>query len=101
MLSFFTDAAIVPTVGMEVRELQTALSLVASGVGVSIVPVSVRRHGRSDIKYIDLNEPNVHSPIIMSYRKNDRSVLLATLMKQVAEITSPIAARVDRPATTK
>jgi DNA-binding transcriptional LysR family regulator len=88
VLSFFADAAITPTVGMEVRELQTALSLVASGAGVSIVPVSVRRLGRSDVRYIDLDEPDMHSPIIMSHRKNDRSKLLMEFMKQIAEITS-------------
>jgi LysR family transcriptional regulator, benzoate and cis,cis-muconate-responsive activator of ben and cat genes len=89
VLAFFADAAIEPTVGMEVRELQTALSLVASGAGVSIVPVSVRRLGRSDVRYVDLDEPDMRSPIIMSYRKNDSSPLLAQLMKQVGEIASP------------
>jgi DNA-binding transcriptional LysR family regulator len=89
VLSFFADAAITPTIGMEVRELQTALSLVASGGGVSIVPASVRRLGRSDISYIDLDEPDMHSPIIMSYRKNDSSPLLAQLKKQVGEIAPP------------
>ena len=64
---------------MEVRELQTALGLVASGAGVCIVPASVRRLRPDDVRYIDLDEPNMLTPIIMSYRKNDRSVLLEQL----------------------
>jgi DNA-binding transcriptional LysR family regulator len=50
-----------PTIGMEVRELPTALSLVASGAGVSILPVPVRGLRRGGVRYIDFDEPDVHS----------------------------------------
>ena len=79
ILSFYADAGIARTIDMEVRELQTALGLVASGAGVCIVPASVRRLRPDDVRYIDLDEPNMLTPIIMSYRKNDRSVLLEQL----------------------
>jgi hypothetical protein len=41
-----------------------------------------------NVRYIDFDEPDMHSPIIMSYRKNDRSKPLMQLIKQIAEITS-------------
>ena len=66
---------------MEARELQTALGLVASGGGICIVAASVRR----DVCFIDLDEPKMISPIIMSYRRNDTSVLLNQLIKLVRE----------------
>ncbi len=70
---------------MEAKGLQTALGLVASGGGVCIVPASVRRFGRDDICFIDLDEPKMISPIIMSYRENDASMLLTQLIKLVRE----------------
>jgi DNA-binding transcriptional LysR family regulator len=84
VLSFFRDAGIEPTIGLEVRELQTALGLVASGAGICIVPASVRRLGRDDIRYVDLDEPAMRTPIIMSYRKTDKSVPLAQLLGLVS-----------------
>jgi LysR family transcriptional regulator, benzoate and cis,cis-muconate-responsive activator of ben and cat genes len=85
VLSFYHDAGVDPMISMEARELQTALGLVASGGGISIVPASVRRLGRDDVAYIELDEPKMTSPIIMSYRKNDGSRLLAQLVKLVQE----------------
>lgn len=85
VLSFYRDAGVEPTIGMEAKEVQTALGLVASGGGVCLVPASVRRLGRDDIRYIDLDEPRMMTPIIMSYRKNDNSALLAALMQLVRE----------------
>jgi LysR family transcriptional regulator, benzoate and cis,cis-muconate-responsive activator of ben and cat genes len=85
VLSFYRDAGIEPRVGTEARELQTALGLVASGGGVCIVPASVRRLGRDDVRFIDLDEQKMVSPIIMSYRKNDTSTLLQQLIKLVRE----------------
>lgn len=85
VLSFYRDAGVEPTIGMEAKEVQTALGLVASGGGVCLVPASVKRLGRDDIRYIDLDEPKMMSPIIMSYRKNDSSALLMALVKLVRD----------------
>jgi DNA-binding transcriptional LysR family regulator len=86
VLSFFRDSGLEPPkAALEVRELQTALGLVAAGVGICLVPSSVRNLGRADVIYLELDEPKVVSPIIMSHRKNDRSPLLAQLVKLVRE----------------
>jgi LysR family transcriptional regulator, benzoate and cis,cis-muconate-responsive activator of ben and cat genes len=61
--------------------LQTALGLVAADVGIALVPSSVRRLGRDDVQYLGLDEPAITSPIIMSFRPNDRSPLLAHILK--------------------
>ena len=85
VLSFYRDQGIEPQVAFEVRELQTALGLVAAGVGICLVPSSVRGLGRSDVVYLELDEPKIVSPIIMSYRSNDKSPFLAELRKLVRE----------------
>ncbi len=56
---------------------------VASGGGICIVPASVRRLGRDDVCYLELDEPQMMTPIIMSYRKNDSSRLLSQLVTLV------------------
>jgi DNA-binding transcriptional LysR family regulator len=85
VLSFFRDNGFEPQVAFEVRELQTALGLVAAAAGICLVPHSVRRLGRDDIAFSDINEPNLTSPIIMSFRTSDASAPLSNLRSLVSE----------------
>jgi DNA-binding transcriptional LysR family regulator len=62
---------------MEANELQTAIGLVAAGVGVALVPESVRRLHRDDVDYRPLADAGVVSPVIMNVRAGDRGELLA------------------------
>lgn len=86
VLSFYRKLGLEPKVGFEARELQTALGLVAAGVGIALVPSSVRRLGRNDVKYVALDEAEVVSPIIVSFRSNDRSPLLARFLQPIAKL---------------
>lgn len=79
VLAFYREAGVTPRIGMEVRDVQTALGLVASGVGICVVPASVRRFGRDDVHFLDLDEA-FSSPIIVSYRKNDTAPLLRQII---------------------
>ena len=45
----------------------------------------MRRLGRDDVVYLELSEPNIVSPIIMTYRTNDTSPLLAHILGLVHE----------------
>jgi LysR family transcriptional regulator, benzoate and cis,cis-muconate-responsive activator of ben and cat genes len=85
VLSFYRKLALEPKVGFEVRELQTALGLLAADVGIALVPLSVRRLGHDDVEYLTLDETDITSPIIMSYRANDTSPLLAKILKLAQE----------------
>jgi DNA-binding transcriptional LysR family regulator len=60
VLSFYRKLGLEPKVGFEVRELQTALGLVAADLGIALVPSSVRRLGRDDVQYLGLDEPGDH-----------------------------------------
>jgi LysR family transcriptional regulator, benzoate and cis,cis-muconate-responsive activator of ben and cat genes len=85
VLSFYRNLGVEPNVAFEVRQLWTVLGLVAAGVGIALVPSSVRRLGREDVEYLILDEPEISSPIIMSSRTNDRSQLLAHILKLIDE----------------
>lgn len=73
VLSAFRDQGLQPAMIHEVRELQTALGLVAAQAGVCVVPESVRRLKRDDIVYRPLTEAHATSPIIISSRDADTS----------------------------
>jgi DNA-binding transcriptional LysR family regulator len=82
-LSAMHDHALEPKAIHEVRELQTALGLVAAQVGVCLVPESVeglRAHG---VVYRPIPAAHVVSPIIMSRRLQDESPA-TTLMCSLA-----------------
>jgi LysR family transcriptional regulator, benzoate and cis,cis-muconate-responsive activator of ben and cat genes len=86
VLALLREHGIRPPAFHEVRELQTALGLVAADVGVCLVPSSVQRLRRDNVVYRPLDEATAVSPIIMSTRKGDRSSEIALLMKLIREI---------------
>lgn len=85
VLSLLHDHGVTPTAVHEVRELQTALGLVAAEDGICIVPSSVHLMGRRDLVFRELTEKAV-SPIIISHRKNDTSPHLATMIGSIADV---------------
>jgi DNA-binding transcriptional LysR family regulator len=85
VLSLLHDHGVTPTAVHEVRELQTALGLVAAEDGICIVPSSVHLMGRRDLVFRELTEKAV-SPIILSHRKNDMSPHLATMIGSIADV---------------
>lgn len=86
VLALFRARDVKPAVVHEVRELQTALGLVAADTGVCIVPASVERLRRDNVVYRRLDEPSAVSPIIMSTRKSDRSPELVLILQLVKEM---------------
>ncbi|MGF7005427.1 LysR family transcriptional regulator [Aminobacter sp. BE322] len=73
VLALFADLNVEPGVVEEVREIQTALGLVAAAIGVCILPVAAQRQRTDDVCYRILSDETATSPVIMSYRRNDRS----------------------------
>ena len=86
VLALFRDRDIKPKQVHEVRELQTALGLVAADTGICIVPASVERLRRDNVVYRRLDEAGAVSPIIMSTRKSDRSPEIGLILRIVKEM---------------
>jgi len=86
VLALFREHGLKPPAVYEVRELQTALGLVAAEVGVCLVPVSVERLRRENVVYRPLNEEKAVSPIIMNTRKGDKSPEIAFTMKLIRDM---------------
>lgn len=84
-LAALRDCGVEPKAVHEVRELQTALGLVAAGVGVTLVPESVNVLKVRGVAYRKLPGLKASSPIIMSRRQRDNSATTA-LLDNVARI---------------
>ncbi len=86
VLSLFREAGLKPPFVHEVRELQTALGLVAAGEGVCLVPASVETLRRDNVSYRALDAVGAVSPIIMSSRKGDRSPEVSLILKLIKQM---------------
>ena len=86
VLALFRKRELRPSVIHEVREVQTALGLVAAEAGVCIVPISVERLRRENVAFLPLKEEDAVSPIILRKRKGDRSPEIALVFRLIREI---------------
>lgn len=68
----------------EVRELHSALGLVAAEVGLCIVPAAARL--RADLVYRLIADEKVTSPIVLSHRLNDDSWYVVAIKQLIAEM---------------
>lgn len=86
-----------PVVAQEAPRLPATLSLVAAGLGVSVVPASMRRLGGEDIVYRDLDCPGLSAPLHLALRRGNPSPALARLRELVRELAMAQAGMVHRP----
>ena len=73
-----------PEIGQEAPRLPSTLSLVAAGLGVSIVPASMRRLDSDGVAYLELDGcPELVAPLLLATRRSDRSIILRHFREQV------------------
>lgn len=83
------DAGFEPRVATETMDLQTALGLVAIGVGCSIVPRSVGESARSGIRCVQLSDVKLRTVLGMNWRRDNRSSVLRNFL-DVANANAPV-----------
>ena len=81
ILTLLHDHNVRPGDVLEMREIQSALGLVAADSGICIIPSSARQM-RSDLRYRLIDTPGATSPVILYHRAGDRSRHLG-LIKQL------------------
>lgn len=92
LLAILHDHGVTPGSTRDVRELQTALGLVAAGAGIAIVPTTVQRLRRDDIVYRPIAERDAISPIIVSWRAADQSEPVLLLEQLCAAVSTGMMA---------
>ena len=93
VLSLLSDHDIRPSEVHEVREIQTALGLVAADSGLCLIPASARI--RNDVCYRLIDDPLATSPIIFSHRLNDNEWYIDVIKQLVADMYAEKPAWLD------
>jgi DNA-binding transcriptional LysR family regulator len=70
-----------PTIAQRTVEIQTTLSLVAAGMGVSIVPACVSNIPRKDVVYRRLSGVRARTQLLAAYRAEDTSPVLRSFLR--------------------
>lgn len=95
VVSLLRDHSVRVKETIEVRELQTALGLVAAEGGVSLIPSSARI--RTDVVYREVKEERATSPIILIHRLADTSWYIEPVLQLSREVFAEAALDGDRP----
>jgi DNA-binding transcriptional LysR family regulator len=70
-----------PTIVQRTVEIQTTLSLVAAGIGVTIVPKCVGNIQRKDVVFRRLTGVRARTELLAAYREDDTSPVVQTFLK--------------------
>jgi DNA-binding transcriptional LysR family regulator len=70
-----------PTVVQRTVEIQTTLSLVAAGIGVSIVPKCIGNLQRKDVVFRRLLGVRARTELLVAYRERDPSPVVQSFLK--------------------
>lgn len=85
VLSLLHEHDVRPTEVQEVREIQTALGLVAAAAGICVIPSSARQM-RNDVHYRLLEGKHVTSPVILNHRANDNGHYIDLIKQLIQEM---------------
>jgi DNA-binding transcriptional LysR family regulator len=83
IMQFFQQTGFSPIAVQEATQLQTSISLVAGGVGVALIPASLRNLQRAGVVYQSLIEPTPEIEIAVVWQKGDRSPVLQKFVESV------------------
>lgn len=86
VLQVFRSRNLHPTIAGEAKSLHAAMSMVAAGLGIALVPRSIQALQLAGVKYVDISDSDVHSHIIMSFRSRDSSPELKALRRLVVSV---------------
>jgi DNA-binding transcriptional LysR family regulator len=79
------EAGFEPHIAQETMEIQTSLSLVAGGVGVTVVPGAVSKMPRRGVVCRRLSRPSPNTELLAAYRQDERSPVLRDFLNVARE----------------
>ncbi len=87
LIAMCVKAGFSPEVRAEGAEYQTILSLVAAGVGLSLVPASVKNLGRAGVAFVALSDSRTKASVVLAVRRDHGSSGLRQFV-DVAKVVS-------------
>lgn len=89
LISLCQQAGFSPNIVQEAMQMQTIVSLVAGGIGVAIVPVSLQNMQRTGVVYKPLQEQTPCSEIAVAWRSDDPSPTVKQFLAVVQSTCVP------------
>ena len=83
VLAICAGAGFAPRVRQVSRELYTTVSLVEAGMGVTIIPASVRKMGWRGVKYFPIRDPVATSHIDAAWRRDNTNPVVGAFLDLV------------------
>jgi len=81
VLAVCAEAGVHPRIVQTSRELYTTVSLVEAGLGVTIIPASVRQMGWRGVRYYPIGSPSASTRIDAAWRSDNRSPILPAFLE--------------------
>lgn len=104
ILAMFARAGLAPTIGQQAIQMQTIVSLVAAGLGMAVVPASLRNLGRRGVVYRRPAGRAAQVDVGLAWRAADPSPALVRFVAQwsgtAATVSGPDAPKARRKAAT-
>ncbi|MEP6996623.1 MAG: LysR family transcriptional regulator [Betaproteobacteria bacterium] len=93
IIEFCRQSGFTPRVAQEAIQMQTIVSLVSAGLGVALVPASLRDMRRRGVAYRRLREDSPLLTILLAWRAANRSACLAQFVATARAAVGGTAAR--------
>lgn len=81
------QAGFSPRVVQEVNEMQVMLGFVAAGLGIALLPASVKQFQRPNVVYRELQPSSLEVALAIVWRRNDSSQVLQAFLDVVRELS--------------
>jgi DNA-binding transcriptional LysR family regulator len=81
LLTMCRNAGFVPRIAQEAGESSTMIGLVAAGMGVAILPRSLRQVQVEGVAYVTIASPDAASALYVTHRRDDTSPLVKAFTK--------------------
>jgi DNA-binding transcriptional LysR family regulator len=88
IIRYFWDHGVSLNVVQEAIQMQTIVNLVATGMGVSVVPSSVESYKRSGVIYKKIQENTPKVNLYVGWRQDEKSALVDHFLTVVREVYS-------------
>jgi DNA-binding transcriptional LysR family regulator len=98
LMAVCTRGGFSPHVVQEAKAAQTMVSLVAGGLGVSLVPGSLINLQRRGVAYRPLQPPAPTTDLAVLWRVDDSNVALQTFLAAIRQMATTAAPPLPRPA---
>lgn len=97
VMSVCRDAGFVPQIAQRARQMQTVVSLVSAGLGVALIPASVRHLQRTGVVYRPLRSAGPTVQLGLAWRRADDDPALLRLIALTRDVARAYRADPDAP----